>query len=295
MELNMSAFQKVLDRTPRQWLQYVQGRRQGQSLALEMTAITPCVFVLSTGRTGTKTVAALLNLSKGAFVYHEPTPKLYPLARKAYDHANHPLALEILEAAVLTARQDLWSYAAAAHLGYVETSPQVTFLAPVLLKLMPHARFIHLLRDPRSVVRSAMRRQWYAGHRNDPFRIVPRLETEWAALWQQLTPLQKNAWMWQETNAWITHFMSTSLPKAQQLQVHSEDIFRGRPEVLQQLFEFACLPMAPEHRISRILDKKLNAQRTGEFPHPDDWTEEMLRDLNEIAGVSARVLGYPLP
>ena len=42
---------------------------------------------------------------------------------------------------------------------YLEASPQATFPTPLLAEIFPKANFVHLVRNPPSVIRSAIRRK----------------------------------------------------------------------------------------------------------------------------------------
>ncbi|GAB4547327.1 MAG: hypothetical protein Fur002_23220 [Anaerolineales bacterium] len=255
--------------------------------------LRPAVFVLSTGRVGTETLDALLQLAENLFSYHEPTPTLYRLSKAAYQHETNPLAKEILTQSFLAARQDLLDYSLKGGKGYAETSPQVTFLAPVIAEALPQARFIHLVRDPRDVVRSGMRRKWYAGHSYDATRITPRPQDSAASLWGAYAPFEKNLWLWNETNRWILSFME-NLAAAQKITLRAEDLFAGKESVLAQLYQFVAAPTPSASALKKILGKKLNAQRSGDFPAAAGWTDEQAQSLQEMTGKTARALGYSL-
>jgi hypothetical protein len=252
----------------------------------------PCVFVLSTGRVGTKTLAKLLRLAKNIFSYHEPKPLLYGLSNLSYMQSIDPGSiLDVLGQAFSTTREELLNYSLICNRGYVETSPQVTFLAPAIFKSIPNVRFIHLVRDPRAVVRSGMRRRWYDGHPADKTRIVPNTNTEIGKLWKNYSSFQKNLWLWNETNHWIMDFLS-KLPDNRILQVRAEDVFSGRIDILNEIFSFISAPVPNKNKIQRVLGKQLNQQKTGSFPKPSDWTSEMHSDLRALAGKTANKLGY---
>jgi len=106
----------------------------------------PCFFVLSTGRTGTQTLAALLNLSPEAFVYHEPSPRLNGLSVIAYKYLDEPVVEEVLAEAFRTSRWMLFRESLACGKGYGETSHGATFLVYAIHRAVPVAKFIHLVR-----------------------------------------------------------------------------------------------------------------------------------------------------
>ena len=279
---------RLLDRSPRQIWHYLRRRVLGLKRIEEFNEEYPCAFVLSTGRAGTKTLAALSGLAKNVFAYHEPKPLLYGLSKLSYKLAKDPQALKVLCEAFQIARGNLLHYSLSCSRGYVETSPQVTFLAPVVLSAIPNARFIHLARHPADVVRSGMRRQWYAGHPFDCSRLAPVHEKP---EWNSWAPFHKNLWLWAETNRWILNFTS-HLPAERTLVVHAEDLFVGEEETLERLFEFIGAPIPPRRRINKVLRQQLNAQERGDFPRSSDWSADMQRDLSAFCGEIAAQLSY---
>jgi len=152
---------------------------------------------------------------------------------------------------------------------------------------------MHLVRDPRYVVRSAMRRRWYDGHSYDGLRIVPQPDSEAGRNWEMYDAFKRNLWLWAETNRWIVRFCS-SVPADRVLSVHSEDIFSGEEETWRKLYFFIGAPMPSKRRIMGVLSEKLNAQETGTFPEPSRWSEVMYSEFRIIAGETAKALGYKI-
>ena len=287
----MSGFSRLLDLPPRQTAQYLRYNLTGRSRLAAFDDEHPCVFVLSTGRAGTRTLAAFFGLADNVFAYHEPSPTLYALSRLGYELASDAGARELLRQAFLEARDPILSHSLRCGKGYIETSPQATFLGPVIADAIPGVRFIHLVRDPRDVARSAMRRNWYGGHANDKTRIVPLESSPVARQWASYSAFRKNVWLWQETNTWIAR-VCADLPPERVLLVHSEDFFQGKAETAAQLMNFVGAPRPRPGEVRTFVGKRLNAQQTGVFPEPSRWPEEMRRDVAEIAGPMARALGY---
>lgn len=284
---------KLVDRSPRQVLHDLRRKLLKRERLHGFDDKHPCVFALSTGRVGTQTLAALFGLAENVFAYHEPKPTLYGLSRLSYEYSANKLVCKVLLEVFLATREGLMSYSLDCGRGYVETSPQVTFLAPVILEAVPNVRFIHVVRDPRYVVRSGMRRKWYDGHPADKTRIIPRPDSESGQKWEAYNTFQKNLWLWAETNRWILEF-SSSLSMDRILLIHSEDVFTACGETLSKLFTFMGASIPPKRKITRVLGKRLNVQETGTFPEPSHWSKTMCSDLLEIAGKMARDLGYEL-
>lgn len=273
---------KILDTPPRQIYYELQGKTLRRKAHISSNVFSP-VFVLSTGRVGTETLDALFQHAPNVFSHHEPAPTLYRLSKLAYEHQENPLAQNILREAFLTTRADLLTHSMQCGKGYIETSPQVTFLAPMILDALPNARFIYLIRDPRAVIRSGMRRKWYDRHPNDSTRITPKPNSAAANQWGAYSLFQKNLWLWSETNRWILQFLETA-PQEQKIFLRAEDMFAAQESDIQNLFNFIQSPTPSKQKIKSILGKRLNVQQSGDFPEASAWSEEMNQMLKDFAG-----------
>jgi hypothetical protein len=260
------------------------GGAKGRS-PLEVGSARP-VFVLSTGRVGTETLAALLQGAAGLDAWHEPDPLLYRLSHLAY---QNPLATDVVAEGFLLARRQAIANSESRGLRYVETSPQVTFLGCAIAQVLPSSKFVHLVRHPADVVRSAMRRSWFAGHACDQTRITSSDKNDWA----RLTAFEKNAWLWSETNRWIMSFGDLLGPDRFH-RIRSEDMYAGDPHALQELWGFIGAGAPSLKHVRNILRKRLNEQRSGFFPRRSEWPEEMNASLSLTCAEVASRLGYIL-
>ena len=288
---NFRLIRQLWERSPQR--NFVSWRRR--SRARRITVFDeqhPLLFVLSTGRVGTQTLAALAGLVPDILARHEPAPKLYGLSKLSYSLGDHTAVQQVLAEAFLTARRELLQLALATGQGYVETSPQLTFLAPVIRQIWPEARFIHLVRSPEVVIRSAMRRQWYAGNRTDETRITPGTDNPFARHWSEWTALQKNYWLWAETNRWISAFGST-LPSAQFVCLRSDDLFTAEDGALKLLYTLLNRPVPAHRRLRRILRQNLNAQRIGQYQPPTDLTTALGLALHDFVAKTAAAFELP--
>jgi hypothetical protein len=285
-------FNIIADITFRQLFQRTSGRILRLSGGREFNVVDrPCIFVLSTGRTGTKTLARLASLSSRILAFHEPSPKLYGLSSIYYRYSGGTVNDEIFTEAFLTARRERFRYALMFDKGYIETSPQVTFLAPATRIALPQAKFIHVVRDPKDFVRSGMRRGWYDNHPMDNTRLKPTSQSGDYKYWQQWDALEKICWLWKETNIWIKRFTQT-LPIEQKLFLRSENIFHNKKEEINNFFDFLNTPIPPDKRVKKILSKKINAQKARDFQEVSDWSDELHAKFYRIAGESAKMFGY---
>jgi hypothetical protein len=290
--MNIQQILKTFINTPPNDWGYLVKRKLNSTQSLTQFDEThPCVFVLSTGRVGSQTLAALCSLAPNVLAYHEPKPYLYKLSRCAYDLHEDKTAKIALKEAFLSMRQDLIQRALFYNRGYVETSPQVTFLAPVILEAIPNVSFIHLVRDPHDVVRSGMRRKWYESHAADINRISPSSDNPYQKDWANMSAFRKNVWLWAETNRWILDF-TANLPEEQTILVHSESIFNANKKTLEKIFYLLNSPLPSQKKIKKILGKTLNVQKEGHFPKASEWSDDLKIELNSIAGDILKPLGY---
>lgn len=287
--------QFLLNTPPRFMFQLAKYRMMQKKTSTGYENIKPCAFVLSTGRVGTATLAELFELDKNINAYHEPLPKLFGLSRICYDRRAGLTMEPNLEAALveafLTSRRDLLDYSNNLSRGYVETSPHVTFTAPCILKVIPATRFFHVVRNPREVITSGLRRKWYAGQINDQWRITPRQGDPFEPLWEKLDQFEKILWLWAETNRWILDFSST-LAGDRCLLIHAEDLFAMKAETIHALYEHLGLSLPAERKIRRIVNKRLNSQKSGGFDTPQDWNRQIHADLAQFVTQVANSLGY---
>jgi len=261
--------------------------RRASGYSRAQTRETPSVFALSTGRTGTRSLAALLGLSREILAFHEPLPLLYAYGKLAYYSQDLEPTRQALASGFVAARDGYLDACQRHGKIYVETSPQTTFLAPTIRYVLPRAKFIHVVRHPRAVIASAMKRQWYEMNADDPIRIVPAEGALEGQPWQDCDQGMKIAWLWAETNRWILDVL-TALPPESFMQLRSEDLFEGNLDVLRKLFAFTEQEMPPERQISGILGKRLNAQRVGSCNHSQEWSVS----IPKIVRSTASRLGY---
>lgn len=253
----------------------------------------PCVFVLSTGRVGTKTLTALFALSPQVISLHEPEPRLVKVSFDAYMEGGDLGASEKWQAVVLAARDDAICEANRRGKTYIETNNRLTYLAPALAAAFPASRFIHLHRHPYDVVRSAMRRGYYQSHNWDFARIRPRPGEPDAAGWDAMSPLEKSAWYWERCNKEAHTFLVT-LPAARRMDLRADALFAGDEKMLKDLFDFVGMDFPPRNLVEEVLGQKINAARQGHFPPPSEWDDDERASVRQSVEATAKILGYEL-
>ena len=251
----------------------------------------PCVFVISTGRAGSKTLTALFALSSRVLSEHEPMPRLVKSSFDAYMEGPSIATSDRWRDLVYAARDDLVCEANRKGRIYVETNNRMTYLAPVLARCFPASRFVHLHRHPYEVVRSGMRRGYYENHNWDFARVRPRAGELLAVAWDAMPSIEKCAFFWARINGEADAFLAT-LPESRRLSLAAEDLFAGEESTLRRLFAFVGLDLPPRDMLDDVLGEKINAAVRGSFPVPADWTEQDRAAVWGQVGPLATALGY---
>jgi hypothetical protein len=247
-----------------------------------------CVFVLSTGRTGTMQLAALLNLSKDIEAMHEPSPVLLKAGYDAYFERCDNNKWGFL---IHGARDELIAFANHNKKIYVETNNRLTYLSSAIALCYPCSKFIHLHRHPLEVIRSGMNRKWYSGGQLDNFRLRPREGDEFEDKWDSLSAIEKNAWLWARINVDSQKFIN-SLPENRGFELRADHIFEANIEKISDLYSFIEAAMPQEPKIKKTLKKKINAQKKMKFPKYNNWTEKEKTAVKKIVFPVAQILGY---
>lgn len=256
-------------------------------LLFRLSRRTPSLFVISSGRTGTKGVVALLAQSPRILSLHEPTPTGVEEAKRAYlDGLEGGRYAEFLR----RARGQRLFYARVTGRSYAEATNMI-YLAPLIAEELPGSRFLFLHRHPGEVVRSGMRRGWYERHPWDPYRITPRPDDPAHAQWPEWDPFEKICWFWHAANRYILDFVA-SLDPQRVMVLSFEDYTGGDLESKRALFRFAGQEPPADDRLTSVVSLKVNAQHTGDFPKYAEWTDAQRDTLRRIAGPTMERLGY---
>ncbi len=253
-----------------------------------------CVFTLSTGRTGTQTMASILELSPKVLAEHEPNPRLVKSSFDAYMDQGNEGWLERWKEFVLAVRDDFVLEANAKGKIYVESNNRLTYLADAVRLAFPASKYVFSHRDPYKVIRSGMRRGAYSGPNIcwNFARIRPRQGERYLEKWNSMSLLAKEAWRWAKINQISMDFMET-LPEDKRYELPASDLFSEKEEIYRALFEFVGVPCPPMDDIKRVMSKKINAQfhfGGSEF----DWTQGAYDEVRPYISSVASTLGYEI-
>ena len=248
-----------------------------------------CIFVLSTGRAGTKLLSEVLKKSSNLWVEHSPHPELAHQSSLVY---RAKLSGESLEWAFLHARLDLLSTIYKSGHLYVETNNRISLYAPGIAKLLPNAKFIHLVRHPAEFVRSGMRRGYYehmepeqSGH------LVPREGDPVFDSWDRMHRIEKIAWQWNEINAHIESF-KRNFSSERVFFLKSDELF-SQVDAISKIERFIEIDAINPRTVQRVLSRKVNSQEKGQFPSYQEWSVEQKNMLKKWAPL-AEAYGFDI-
>jgi len=270
--VNKALFEEVLD-------------LHGPPLTGEAVNHVSPIFVLSTGRCGTKWMTENLSLSKQVYITHEPIPRLFLQSVDAYH--SHGENQELFVKMIRAARDDLMAVSVRSNRLYIETNNRLSFLAPAIAEAYPNSKFMHLFRHPADFVRSAMRRNYYGGNQFDSSRISMEDKNSWG----KLSQFEKSCWLWNETNAYICDFLD-KMPMDRKIKIQSEKMW-SEQESMPTIMNFMGVSDISQESIYQLQKKRVNIQKSGKFVTYQDWSGEQKQQLQKWCPLAAE-LGYDL-
>lgn len=242
------------------------------------------VFVLSTGRAGTKLLTNIFNRSYSAYAMHSPVIDLAHQSYLSYD-AGYPT--ECLKSAILHSRLDLWKQYYSRDLTYIETNNRISMYALALSELLPNSRFIHLIRHPADFVRSGMNRGYYLSADPEQWgHLEPRPSDALHLRWGSLDRVAKIAWQWNTINENIDTFKD-SINQNRVITVKSDSLFTNC-NCVTQILEHAWISDFSISQIEKMINIRVNKQKKSTFPRYEDWTLEQREMLREYAPLAQR-------
>ena len=255
------------------------------------------VFILSTGRSGSKFIAWLLERCPDLEVYHEPKPSLQYFSNFAFHNQDKT---EVLQKMIEASRMELLLRAFIQGRIFVESNQCMIFFAPSIRDIFKRSKFVHIVRHPGDFARSALRNGF---HRNDSIWESGRVRMKEMEQWDKLHHMEKLGWLWKTTHGFIETFKA-NIEAGRIVTFKAEDLFKDQEKV-RSLFEFIGVSPLPENDIQEIQKTKVNelAVRPDEppnmkkrlhFPKYPLWDVEMKKRLWRYVSNLPEAYGYDL-
>jgi hypothetical protein len=263
------------------------------------------VFILGSGRSGTKMAAKLFAGVGHIESHHEYVRDTYQREAALYFMGRLP------EADMAERLKGI--YGAAAHYSraayFIDSSNKLSWVADVLVKAFPTARFVHLVRDGRKVASSFFHK--LGGHvysargvkalqawleRPDLHPMPPPPEDFWWAIPQQGQPFhaqfagfdqfQRCCYQWAESNRCVSDALE-AVPAERKLSVQLEAL-TASPAQVERLLAYVDVPF--DDSFVEVLRRPQHVYVPLDYP----LTPQQQAQFAAIGGPMMQRLGYDL-
>lgn len=179
---------------------------------------------------------------------------------------------------------------------YIDSNNQLYGLSPKLKELYPNLKIVHIVRDPRSYVRSHIN---WSQHRLKSY-IANHLTPFWQPSgyfhgnyrfidWARIDPVERYAWIWNYKNMLIEQ---SALKKTEYLRIRFEDLFglNNRIRYFNKILNF--IGVAEVERLEDKFHHAANPNKSDAFPSWETWDKEKCLILESVCGALMRRYGY---
>jgi len=254
------------------------------------------VLIISTGRTGTKFLAAMLDeIIPDADVFHEAgeRSRLINILSNAY------LAKLIPQLFPLRA----WKRAISAQLQktkseknyYIDSNNHLYVPAVCWPALYPNLRVIHIVRDPRTYIRSHLNwsrsrlRSFIANYLIPFWQPNGYLLGEMSFIqWLRLSKFERFSWIWDYKNRFIAQIEDSKIPY---LCLHFEDLFESEnpDKAFNHLLKFIGVSELDD--VIGSIGTPINPSKKS-IPAWTKWSDEICRSILVLCGSGMDRYGY---
>ena len=253
-------------------------------------------FITSLGRSGTKFLSKLINNSEEVICKHEPYRQDYLNIGLSYYYPNSTILNDNLHKRFESIKKNN------SKLGYScygEVNSLLRYNAE-WLKSNLNAKIVHIIRNPKDVVRSIYSRNVYRDG-SSHIEIIPKNENPYSDKWLNMTRFEKICWYWVHTNE--------VLEKNIDMRFRFEDLIKDY-NIFLKLIDYLDIPIISKElwefeiknprntskanffrkRLKGLLNFKLI--KDNDIGDYDMWTEEQKNSFNRICSKTMRKYGY---
>lgn len=256
------------------------------------------VFVLSTGRTGTVSIANNINsFCSEVYAVHEPKPSRW-LQVLGNRYLCGRASRDQLVFAYRKSRNKIFRNAEKTST-YIEANPFLYGFIDVLDDLFKKPLILHIVRDPRSYIVSHTNHGALTGFKglmatfNTSWMLRPdEFELQPERLWREMSNIEKLAWRWNAINQ--------QLGKGEELfgeryrRVKFEDLLNKSGDGIRDFASWVGI-QNPDGLIELFNRGKLNKSFKQNCPKWDDWSEENQLSMSLHCAPLMKKYGYKLP
>ncbi len=252
------------------------------------------VIAVSTGRTGTKAIAHYFDTCypqvRGL---HEPRPS-WRLRIASSRYASGGLSKDDLERLLLKCRRRLIE--SLTEPVYLESNPSLFGFLEVVDEVIAEPRIVHIVRDPRTYIRSVINFGSFRGLKGLAVKFCPHwvpkpehFAKRPAARWGRMSPPVRLAWLWTTINSILDH--GRELFGDRYVRLRFEDLFAAHGPGLRQLAQWVGLPENAE-LVTQAREHPLNASSRQVLPTWQQWDPQLLEQVDAHCGELMESYGY---
>ncbi len=247
------------------------------------------VFIVSTGRTGTKFFAEFFNLFPHILALHEPKPDFLKVAVKyAQNKIDFNKAVKIIERNRRIFYKDIKRQNCNI---YIESNNRFFSLLKPLKKAFPEAKIIYIVRDGRNYVSSGMSRQWYKPQdKQTRLRADMFYDDKFYNKWKKMSRLEKIAWRWQKKDSFIYNDFK-DIDDA--IKIKFEEIFNTqKKDGIYKINRFIGIDDEITKKYLNLFgDKKININKK-KYPKWQKWDKKDKINFDKIAAKNMKKHNY---
>lgn len=168
---------------------------------------------------------------------------------------------------------------------YGEINPFLRRHCKALQELIPNAKYFHLVRDGRDVVRSIMSREILSN--KDPLGHLtyPPDNDEYKDKWQRMNRFEKICWLWQTDNRYMREQIRYTIQFEQLISDY--DYFK------EKLLDYIGI-FIDKRTWEEYMNHRVNITPSYKIPHWSQWSKQQMKSFDEICSDEMEKCGYSL-
>lgn len=236
-------------------------------------------FMLGVGRSGTNYFSNFLSQADNAIVYHEPIKEdftafveAHKFPESASEYINGFRKKHIYE---ITSKIDVQIYG--------ETNSALRYHAAALKQAIPEAKYLHLIRDGRDVVRSIMARKHYTNSKQGHHELMPKEDDPLYSKWGTLSRFEKICWLWADGNRQLRQDISQTL--------YFEKLINDYDYFHKNIVEDIGIDI-DQALWHKNTNTPQNVTKSFSMPRWQDWDKSLIASFDKICGEEMEIHGY---
>lgn len=240
------------------------------------------VFIISTGRTGTKFLARFLNQIPNVVSKHEPEPdkKIVDLG---INYSRNIIGTQEAVQIIKNSRKAIYKELKRKNCDlYIESNNRLFSLIPVLRLAFEDPKIIHIVRDGREYVRSGMSRAWYRD-KDKAYRLRAKYfsNDEYCDTWDEMDRFKKIIWRWKTKDEFIYEGLTNY---DNYLRVKFENIFNNNHKGIYKIAEFIGIEKKMiQSLVDNMIENKINSTKNYEIKHWSQWSQNKKNTFDKLA------------